>query len=107
MLPINRSANLSFNTQMHNKTTNATSFLRHSQARNQTLLRNTLSNQNKSGIAPLGADEPGPEEAEHEYSNGIMKSFKAGGFDFFINFDELSFDTKNDFVGGGGYGDVY
>ena len=36
-----------------------------------------------------------------------MKSFKANGFNFFIEFDELQFEPKDDFIGGGGYGDVY
>lgn len=38
---------------------------------------------------------------------GLVKSFKASGFNFFINFDELTFDAKTDFIGGGGYGDVF
>ncbi len=37
----------------------------------------------------------------------MIKSFKASGFNFFIEFVEIIFDTKNDFIGGGGYGDVY
>jgi serine/threonine protein kinase len=38
---------------------------------------------------------------------GLIKSFKASGFNFFIDFNELTFDVKNDYIGGGGYGDVY
>ena len=37
----------------------------------------------------------------------MVKSFKASGFNFFIDFEELTFDVKNDFIGGGGYGDVF
>lgn len=36
-----------------------------------------------------------------------MKSFKANGFNFFIEFEEIKFDNKSDYIGGGGYGDVY
>ena len=38
---------------------------------------------------------------------GLLKCFKASGFDFFIDFSELTFDTKSDCIGSGGYGDVY
>jgi len=40
-------------------------------------------------------------------SAAYIKSFKASGFNFFIEFDELKFDSKTDFIGGGGYGDVF
>ena len=29
------------------------------------------------------------------------------GFDFYINFEELQINPKNDFLGRGGYGDVF
>jgi hypothetical protein len=32
---------------------------------------------------------------------------KTGGFNFLIDFKELNFDPKLDYIGGGGYGDVY
>lgn len=38
---------------------------------------------------------------------GLIKSFKSSGFNFFIEYSEILFDTKNDFIGGGGYGDVF
>lgn len=37
----------------------------------------------------------------------LLKSFKSSGFNFFVPFSELSFDPKADYLGGGGYGDVY
>jgi serine/threonine protein kinase len=36
-----------------------------------------------------------------------VKSFKANGFNFYINVEELQFDIKNDIIGQGGYGDVF
>ena len=46
-------------------------------------------------------------ESEFVSQIGLIRSFKASGFNFFINFEEITFDAKNDFIGGGGYGDVY
>lgn len=38
---------------------------------------------------------------------GLIMSLRENGFDFFIEYKELSFDSKSDFIGRGGYGDVY
>ena len=38
---------------------------------------------------------------------GLIASLKENGFDFFIDFGELVIDTKADFIGRGGYGDVF
>ena len=38
---------------------------------------------------------------------GLIISLKENGFDFFINYKELLIDQKSDFIGRGGYGDVY
>ena len=38
---------------------------------------------------------------------GLIISLKENGFDFFINYKELIIDQKSDFIGRGGYGDVY
>jgi len=35
------------------------------------------------------------------------EQFKTQGFDFFIDFEELAFNPKENFLGGGVYGDVY
>ena len=37
----------------------------------------------------------------------IHIAFEANGFNSLIDFSELKFDSKQDFVGGGGYGDVF
>ena len=39
--------------------------------------------------------------------SGLIISLKENGFDFFINYKELIIDQKSDFIGRGGYGDVY
>lgn len=39
--------------------------------------------------------------------DALYKSLKSGGFNFLIDFKELQFDQKTDYIGGGGYGDVY
>lgn len=54
-------------------------------------------------------NEENEDEEDDEYLNqlGLVKCFKASGFNFFIDFEELTFDLKSDFIGGGGYGDVF
>jgi serine/threonine protein kinase len=37
----------------------------------------------------------------------LICSFKENGFESFIDFKELNFDSKADFIGGGGYGEVF
>ena len=37
----------------------------------------------------------------------LLSSFQENGFESFIDFRELIFDSKKDFVGGGGYGEVF
>lgn len=37
----------------------------------------------------------------------LLVAFEQSGFSSFIDFSELKFDLKADFVGGGGYGDVF
>ena len=37
----------------------------------------------------------------------MIESLGQNGFCEFINYSDLTFDTKTDFIGGGGYGDVY
>ena len=37
----------------------------------------------------------------------MLAAFDSSGFSSYIQFSELTFDIKADFVGGGGYGDVY
>lgn len=37
----------------------------------------------------------------------LISSFKENGFESFIDFKELNFDSKSDFIGGGGYGEVF
>ena len=62
----------------------------------------------KSDQENRGEDgDAGDDDDEYLTQLGLIKSFKACGFNFFIEFPEISFDTKNDFIGGGGYGDVY
>ena len=41
------------------------------------------------------------------YDTGLIASLKENGFDFFIDYRELQIDQKADFIGRGGYGDVY
>ena len=38
---------------------------------------------------------------------GLIASLHENGFDFFIDYHELEIDTKADFIGRGGYGDVF
>jgi serine/threonine protein kinase len=37
----------------------------------------------------------------------LVFAFEQSGFNSYIDFSDLKFDLKTDFVGGGGYGDVY
>lgn len=37
----------------------------------------------------------------------LIKSFDDNGFSFYIDFHDLKFDYKTDFLGGGGYGEVF
>jgi len=37
----------------------------------------------------------------------FIKTFQNHGFSFYIEFSDLKFDIKNDFIGGGGYGEVF
>lgn len=37
----------------------------------------------------------------------FINTFQENGFSFYIDFADLKFDYKNDFVGGGGYGEVF
>jgi len=39
--------------------------------------------------------------------DALCKSLKSGGFNFIVDFGELKFNIKHDYIGGGGYGDVY
>ena len=39
--------------------------------------------------------------------SGLIASLRENGFDFFIDFKELEIDAKADFIGRGGYGDVF
>lgn len=39
--------------------------------------------------------------------SGLITSLRENGFDFFIDFKELEIDVKADFIGRGGYGDVF
>lgn len=39
--------------------------------------------------------------------SGLITSLRENGFDFFIDFKELEIDAKADFIGRGGYGDVF
>ena len=36
-----------------------------------------------------------------------MKVFADNGFQFYIDYSDLQFDYKTDYVGGGGYGEVF
>ena len=38
---------------------------------------------------------------------GLIGALEENGFDFYIDFKELQIDTKTDFIGRGGYGDVF
>lgn len=63
------------------------------------------------------ASSPGAQEALN--SSGVsdaldedayqyfITTFQNHGFDFYIEFSELKFDFKQDFIGGGGYGEVF
>ena len=64
-----------------------------------------------SNLASREATEPDDKEGSpnldrdaYEY---FIKTFQNHGFDFYIEFADLKFDYKNDFVGGGGYGEVF
>ena len=37
----------------------------------------------------------------------FIRTLQLHGFNFYIDFADLKFDTKTDFVGGGGYGEVF
>ena len=37
----------------------------------------------------------------------LMKTFNENGFSFYIDFNDLKFNYKTDFLGGGGYGEVF
>ncbi len=37
----------------------------------------------------------------------MHKIFEQNGFDFYIDYYDLKFDYKKDFLGGGGYGEVF
>lgn len=39
--------------------------------------------------------------------DALYRSLKSGGFNFLVDFNEIIFDPKLDYIGGGGYGDVY
>ena len=39
--------------------------------------------------------------------SGLINALQENGFDFYIDFKELRIDTKSDFIGRGGYGDVF
>lgn len=38
---------------------------------------------------------------------GLLASLAASGFSQIIDYKDLNFDSRRDFIGGGGYGDVY
>lgn len=38
---------------------------------------------------------------------GLIEALDENGFDFFIDYKELQIDPKTDFIGRGGYGDVF
>eukprot|EP00347_Sterkiella_histriomuscorum_P007834 403347387 len=63
-------------------------------------------NGNRSNSSQTAYDDQLSDD-DYLTEQGLVKSFKASGFNFFINFEELTFDLKNDFIGGGGYGDVF
>jgi len=49
----------------------------------------------------------GQSEQQDVIGDALYKSLKSGGFNFIIDFSELAFDNKTDYIGGGGYGDVF
>ena len=61
----------------------------------------------------LSVSNQGPAQMDPESSmaigqdSGLIISLKENGFDFFVNYSELIIDQKSDFIGRGGYGDVY
>ena len=40
-------------------------------------------------------------------ADALYKSLKSSGFSFIIDFGEIAFDMKKDFIGSGGYGEVF
>lgn len=51
----------------------------------------------------MGSDQDSQAMGHEE----LLSSFQENGFESFIDFRELVFDSKKDFVGGGGYGEVF
>jgi hypothetical protein len=39
--------------------------------------------------------------------DALYRSLKSSGFSFIIDFKELIFDVKKDYIGEGGYGEVF
>ena len=46
-------------------------------------------------------------KVDSEQYNFFVETFNRNGFDFYIERNELKFDYKTDFLGGGGYGEVF
>ena len=44
------------------------------------------------------------DEDAYEY---LVKTFRDNGFSFYIDFNDIKWDYKTDYLGGGGYGEVF
>lgn len=64
---------------------------------------------NKSGPSSANNHESSEESnnLDEDAYCFFITTFQNHGFDFYIDFTELKFDFKNDFIGGGGYGEVF
>ena len=49
-------------------------------------------------------DDKNLDEDAYQY---LIKTFNENGFSFYIDFSDLKFNYKTDFLGGGGYGEVF
>lgn len=78
-------------------------------SRNSVILNNNQRSLDKShdSFSKKLPKSPFAEEEDDIEDNSLMLSLKQSGFGFLIDFKELIFDQKSDYVGSGGYGDVF
>ena len=65
-----------------------------------------------NGAFSKGSRGPGSMQSDNEPLDAdsyqyFIKTFQKHGFSFYIEFSDLKFDIKTDFIGGGGYGEVF
>lgn len=63
-----------------------------------------ISESNGSMVMDKSPDDKNLDEDAYLY---LIKTFNENGFSFYIDFSDLKFNYKTDFLGGGGYGEVF